>query len=201
MRHCTFGLVTALILALLGLTANPALAEGSAADALFQAHEKMLGSRCVVETVTNSADGNETRSRIEFDTIKRMRLTTDQMSFIILPEGIWMRSGDGQWMKPPVDMSAMFKRLIPSTIEEIRAGTTNVKDLGMQSVDGRQLRAISYEVNSKIMNVAISSRNTVYLDESGRIVRSVSDGTAMGQTSHAVQNTTYDDSIRINAPN
>jgi hypothetical protein len=200
MRHRTFGLVVALMLACLGLRATPAAADGSVADALFQAHEKMLGSRCVAESVTTSADGQETRSTIEFDTIKRMRVTSAEMSFVIVPEGIWMRSAGGQWMKPPIDMSAMFKRLLPSTIEEIRAGTSNVKDEGTQSVDGKQLRVISYDVNSKIMNISVASRNKVYLDASGRIVRLVSDSTAMGHKSHSVQSISYDDSIRVNAP-
>ncbi|MEZ5461687.1 hypothetical protein [Dokdonella sp.] len=201
MRHRIAGLAVALLVGCLGLVvAAPALADGSAADALFQAHEKMLASRCVTESVTTSADGKESRSTIEFDTINRMRVVTDQMSFIILPEGTWMRSGDGQWTKPPIDMSAMFKRLVPSTIEEIRAGTSNVKDEGMQSVDGRELRAISYDVNTKIMGIAVSSRNTVYLDDSGRILRTVSDGSAMGHKTHTVQNIRYDDSIRVNPP-
>lgn len=200
MRKFTLGLSVALLLASLGAFSTPARADGSAADALFQAHAKMLGSRCVAETVTTSADGKESRSTIEMDTIKRMRVTSAEMSFIILPEGTWMRSGGGQWMKPPIDMSAMFKRLVPSTIEEIKSGTSNVKDEGMQSVDGQQLRAISYDVNTKIMNIAVASRNTIYLDSSGRIVRSVSDGTVMGRKSRTVQNIRYDDSLRVEAP-
>ncbi|MGB0134477.1 hypothetical protein, partial [Dokdonella sp.] len=139
-------------------------------------------------------------SKVEFDTSQRMSVTTDAISLIILPEGTWMRSGGGDWSKPPIDMSAMVKRLVPSTIEEVRAGTSNVKDLGMQSVDGQELRAISYDVNTKIMGIAVSSQNVAYLDASGHIVRSVSDGEAMGRKSHTVQTIRYDDSIRITAP-
>jgi hypothetical protein len=200
MRHHVAGLAFTLLLGCLGLAAMPVQADGSAADVLFAAHEKMLDSRCVAESVTTSADGKKSRSTIEFDTVNRLRIDTEQMSFIVLPEGTWMRSGGGQWSKPPIDMSAMFKRLVPSTIEEIRAGTSNVKDEGMQSVDGRELRAISYDVNTKIMGIAISSRNTVYLDADGRILRTVSDGSAMGHKSHTVQNIRYDDSIRVNPP-
>lgn len=200
MRHTIAGPVTTLLFAFLSLFAVSAFADGSAADALFQAHEKMLNSRCVAESVATNADGKESRSKITFDTIKRMQVSSDEISMIIIPEGTWMRSGGGEWSKPPIDMSAMVKRLMPSTIEEIRAGTSNVKDEGMQTIDGQQLRAISYDVNTKIMGIAMSSRNTVYLDASGRIVRSISDSSAMGHKSHTVQNITYDDSIRVNAP-
>jgi hypothetical protein len=40
----------------------------------------------------------------------------------------------------------------------------------------------------------------VFLDGSGKIVRSESDSTVMKQTSHTVQTIRYDDSIRVTAP-
>ena len=95
--------------------------------------QNMINSRCVAETVATDAKGRENRSQVEFDTINRIRVTSDQASFIVLPEGTWMRTGGGEWMQPPIDMSAMFKRLVPSTLEEIRAGTSNIRDEGMQT--------------------------------------------------------------------
>lgn len=200
MRHGVVVQASTLLLIVFCFMANPIIAGGNAEDALFQAHEKMLGSRCVTESVATSGNGAGTRTTVEFDTVKRLRVTTEAMSLVILPEGTWMRTGDGEWTKPPIDMSALVKRLVPSTVEEIRAATSNVKDLGMQSVDGQQYRAISYDLNMTIMGIAVATQNTVYLDGSGRIVRTVSDGTAMGQTSHTVQTIRYDDSIRVNAP-
>ena len=191
---------TALVLAALCSGAGPVLAAGDASSALFDAYAKMINSRCVAETVATDAKGRESRSQVEFDTINRIRVSTDQASFIVLPEGTWMRTGDGEWTKPPIDMSAMFKRLVPSTLEEIRAGTRNIRDEGMQTVDGQNLRAVSYDVNTQVMGIDVSSHNTVFIDASGRIVRSVSDGEAMGHKTHSVQTIRYDDSIRISAP-
>lgn len=191
---------TTLVLALICSSAGPALAAGDASSALFDAYAKMINSRCVAETVSTDAKGRESRSQVEFDTINRIRVTADQASFIVLPEGTWMRTGAGEWTRPPIDMSAMFKRLVPSTLEEIRAGTRNIRDEGMQTVDGQNLRAVSYDVDTQVMGISVSSHNTVFIDASGRIVRSVSDGEAMGHKTHSVQKIRYDDSIRISAP-
>ncbi|MCB1570663.1 MAG: hypothetical protein KDI72_06415, partial [Xanthomonadales bacterium] len=64
----------------------------------------------------------------------------------------------------------------------------------------QNLRAVSYDVNTQVMGIDVSSHNTVFIDASGRIVRSVSDGEAMGHKTHSVQTIRYDDSIRISAP-
>ncbi|MFZ1795338.1 MAG: hypothetical protein WAU14_01160, partial [Dokdonella sp.] len=107
---------------------------------------------------------------------------------------------NGEWMQPPIDMSAMFKGMLPMAMDEVRSGTTNVKDEGMRTINGQDLRAISYDVDSKVMGISVSSHNTVFLDDSGKIVRSESDSTVMKQTSHTVQTLRYDDSIRVTAP-
>ncbi|HET9033485.1 MAG TPA: hypothetical protein VFN25_11330 [Dokdonella sp.] len=195
-------LLVAVLLAMsCSLFSTPAAADGSASDALFSAYQKMINSSYSADSVSTDAKGKETRTKVEFETISRFRATTSETSIVVLPEGTWMRSGDGQWMKPPVDMSGMFKRMIPSTIEDIRAGTSNIKDEGLQTIDGQSLRAISYDVNTKVMGVTVSSHNKVFIDDTGRIVRSESDSTAMGHKSHTVQTIHYDDSIKISAPN
>ena len=181
--------------------ATTAWADGSARDTLFNAYQKMLNARYVADTVSSDAKGRETTSKVEFDTIKRFRATSPQASFIVLPEGTWMRSGNGEWTQPPIDMSAMVKRLVPAALDDVRAGTSNIKDEGTKSIDGQETRVISYDVNTKIMNFNVSSHNTVYIDASGHIVRSESDSTAMGHTSHSVQTIRYDDSVKITAPN
>lgn len=178
-----------------------ATADGSARDVLFAAYQKMLNSRYAADSISTDAEGRETRSKVEFDSISHFRATTPEASFIVVPEGTWMRSGNGEWMQPPIDMSGMLKRLLPSTLEDIRAGTSNIKDEGAQTIDGKSVRAISYDVNTKVMGISVSSNNMVYIDDDGQVVRSESDSTAMGHASHTVQTIRYDDSIRISAPN
>ncbi len=192
---------TGVALALLAcLSTLPALADGDARDALFNAYQKMVSAHYVADTVTIDGKGQKSNSTLEFETMNRFRATTGDTAMVILPEGVWMRSGNGEWMQPPIDMSAMFKGMLPMAMDEVRSGTTNVKDEGMRTIDGQQLRAISYDVNSKVMGISVSSHNTVFLDGSGKIVRSESDSTVMKQTSHTVQTIRYDDSIRVTAP-
>ncbi|MGB3048881.1 hypothetical protein [Dokdonella sp.] len=192
---------TGVALALLAcLSTLPALADGAARDALFNAYQKMVSAHYVADTVTIDGKGRKSNSTLEFETMNRFRATTGDTAMVVLPEGVWMRSGNGEWMQPPIDMSAMFKGMLPMAMDEVRSGTTNVKDEGMRTINGQDLRAISYDVDSKVMGISVSSHNTVFLDDSGKIVRSESDSTVMKQTSHTVQTLRYDDSIRVTAP-
>lgn len=193
-------LVAVFLVASCALFSTSAAADGSASDTLYAAFEKMINSSYSADTVSTDAKGKETRTKVQFENISRFRADTGDASFIVLPNATWMRSGNGEWMQPPIDMSAMFKRLIPSTIEDIRAGTSNIRDEGAQTIDGKNLRAISYDINTKIMGMTVSSHNKVFIDDAGKVVRSESDSKAMGQTSHAVQTIHYDDSIKISAP-
>ncbi len=179
----------------------PVDALADANEDLHAAHAKMLGSRFVNETVSTDAKGNKTLSRAEFDTSARIRLITDTGGFIIVPEGTWMRtSADGEWTRPPFDLGGMLKTMLPQTIEEVRSGTKNIRDEGTRTIDGQALRVISYDVDSKVMGISVSSSNRVFLDAQGRIVRTETDGVAMGKKTTSVQTTRYDDSIRVSAP-
>ncbi len=177
-----------------------AAADGSTRDVLLAAHQKMINSRFVSNSVSTDSKGRETRSKVEFDSINRFRATTDDTAIVVLPEGTWMRSGNGDWIQPPMDMSAMMKGMLPMVMDEVRSGISNVKDEGMRKVDGQELRTISYDVNTKVMGFSVSSHNTAFIDGSGKIVRSETESTVMKQKSHAVQTIRYDDSIRISAP-
>ena len=181
--------------------AYPPDARADARDDLHAAYAKMLGSRFVSDTVATDHKGKQTRSRAEFDTRERIRLSTDSGGFIIVPEGTWMRSGpDGEWSKPPFDLGGMLKNLLPQSLDEMRTGTRNIRDEGTRSVDGQSLRAISYDIDTSIMGIKVSSHSVVFLDAEGRIVRTESDGEAMGKKTRSVQTTRYDDSIRVTAP-
>lgn len=139
--------------------------------------------------------------RTEYDTIERVRVLSDDVGLVILPEGMWMRNGKGEWRQPPIDMSGMLKQFLPRTIEDVRASTTNIVDEGQKTIDGRSLRAISFDTLVKVMGISSSSHTTVYINADGRIVRSEADAVAMRQKTRAVQEIRYDDSIRVTAPN
>ena len=195
------GMCAALAISIL-VGGAPAIARAEASDVLFSAYAKMLGSRFATVTVTTDDKGRQTRSSAEFETIERIRITTETGGFVILPGATWMRTGsDGEWSKPPFNLGGMLKQLLPQSLDEMRAQARNIRDEGEKSVGGASLHAISYDVDMKVMTIAVSAHTTVYIDKEGRIVRSESDGVAMGKKSHTVQETRYDPSITVTAPN
>ncbi len=96
-------------------------------------------------------------------------------------------------------MGKPFQQWLPQTMEQVCTAARNVKDEGRAIVAGQPVRVFSHDVDTRIMGIAAASHVRVSLDGDGRIVRSESDGTAMGEDSHAVQ-TVRNDDIRVTAP-
>lgn len=179
----------------------PNHAHADARADLHAAYAKMLASHFATRTVATDQDGKQVISSAEFETSSRIRLTTETGGFIVLPEGTWVRSGpDGAWSKPPIDLSGMIKNLLPQSLDDMRDRAKNVRDEGVRQVDGAPLRAIGYDLETKVMGIAVSASTVAYLDAQGRIVRSESDGEAMGRKTKSVQTVRYDDSIRVTPP-
>jgi len=195
MSQSRFALV-ALVLAGLVLGA-PTFAHADAKADLVAAQQKMLDSRYVAEIVSTSG-GEETRVEGRFDTIKRIHMITPQAEVIVVPEGTWLKAG-GSWMKSPMDMSATMKRFMPD-MSGIEDTISNINDEGMQKVGDLSLRAISYDQEVTVMGQTVKSHSRVFLDGTGRVVRSESTGSAMGQSTSSVQTIRYDDSLRVNPP-
>lgn len=183
-------------LLLVGFAAGQARAD--ARTDLLDAYQKMLDSRFASEMVSTDK-GKESKIEARYDTIRRVHMKTPQMEVILLPEGTWMKAGD-EWTTPPFDLGGMLKSMMPMTLEQARSGISNVKDEGTVSVGGQSLRAISYDQSMSVMGIAVKSRNKVYLNAAGQIVRSEGEGEAMGHKSAHVQTVRYDDSIRVTAP-
>ncbi len=172
-----------------------------AADAredVFRAFQKMMDSRFAVDIITVS--GSDTiRSHGDYDTVERIHFKNDRMEMVVIPEGTWMRNGD-EWTKPPIDMSGMVKQFIPKSIDDMRAVTKSASDGGMTTWNGAPVHALTYDVDTTIMNIHVVSTSKIYLNAAGQIVHAESDGEAMGRKSHTTQDIRYDDSIRVVAP-
>ena len=179
----------------------PTAARADARADLHAAYAKMVASRFATKTVATDQDGKQTHSNAEFETSERIRVTTDAGGFVILPEGTWVRSGpDGAWSKPPVNLGGMIKQLLPQSLDDIRDRARNVRDDGVRQVEGAPLRAIRYDLETQVMGIAVSAQTVAYIDAQGRLVRSESDGEAMGRKTRSVQIIRYDDSIRVTPP-
>jgi hypothetical protein len=172
-----------------------------AADAredVFAAYQKMMTARFAVDITTTS--GSDTmKSHGDYDTVERIHFKNDRMEMIVLPEGTWMRTGK-EWTQPSVDMSGMVKQFIPKSIDDIRAATKSATDRGMTTWSGHPAHALTYDVDTTMMGIHVTSTNTIYLNAAGQIVHAESDGEAMGQKSHTTQDIRYDDSVRVTAP-
>ena len=180
--------------ALVSLAADAA----DARDDVFKAYQKLMASRFAVDINTTGA-GDTLKSHGEYDTVDRIHFRNDKMEMIVLPEGTWMKTG-GDWMKPPMDMSGMVKQFVPKSIEDLRAMTKNASDQGATTWNGQSVHAYSYDVDTTVMGIHVTSTNKIFLNALGQIVHAESDGEAMGRKSHTTQDIRYDDSIRVNPP-
>ena len=169
-----------------------------ARDDVFKAYQKLMASRFAVDINTTGESGTM-KSHGEYDTVDRIHFKNDKMEMIVLPEGTWMKTGK-DWMQPPMDMSGMVKQFIPKSIDDLRAMTKNAADQGATTWNAQSVHAYSYDVDTTVMGIHVTSTNKIFLNGSGQIVHAESDGQAMGKKSHTTQDVRYDDSIRVNPP-
>jgi hypothetical protein len=192
-RRVAFALLTFVI-----VVANAGAAGADAREDVFKAYQKMMHSRFAVDITTTSGD-RTLKSHGDYDTVERIHFKNDRLEMIVLPEGTWMRTAD-KWTQPPVDMSGMVKQFIPKSIDDIREGTKSATDDGMTTWNGHPVHAYTYQVDTTMMGIHVTSTNRIFVDKDGRIVHAESNGEAMGHQSHTTQDIRYDDSIRVTAP-
>ena len=181
-------------LALMSVAARAA----DARDDVFKAYQKLMASRFAVD-ISTTGDSGTMKSHGEYDTVDRIHFRNDKMEMIVVPEGTWMKTGQ-DWMQPPMDMSGMVKQFVPKSIEDLRGMTKNAADLGATTRNGQGVHAYSYDVDTTVMGIHVTSTNRIFLNAAGQIVHAESDGEAMGRKSHTTQDIRYDDAIRVNAP-
>lgn len=181
-------------LALMSVAARAA----DARDDVFKAYQKLMASRFAVD-ISTTGDSGTMKSHGEYDTVDRIHFRNDKMEMIVVPEGTWMKTGQ-DWMQPPMDMSGMVKQFVPKSIEDLRGMTKNAADLGATTRNGQGVHAYSYDVDTTVMGIHVTSTNRIFLNAAGQIVHAESDGEAMGRKSHTAQDIRYDDSIRVTPP-
>src|SRR5438445_2232150 len=185
----------ALLASLCSLSASAAVT----LDPVIAAYQKMTTAHLRSETTSTDEKGAVTASKTEFETLDRIHLTSTRVEIIMLPEGTWMRTG-GNWNKPPIDMSGMIKNYRPLGEDALRSAK-NLTDNGMTLFQGQPAHSWTYDVDIAVMGIHANSRITTYLSPTGTILGSESDGVALGHKTHNVQKVTFDNSIRVTAPN
>lgn len=203
-RRCSFLLMVACATALpvLSIAAEDAgaAAERKAAGAVFTAYNKMLESHFAVDVSSTDDQGAQSKATAEYESLSRIHVKTDRVEIIATPEGTWVHADEQGWQQPPSEMAGMVKQFVPKSAAELQASTKNVKDEGPTTWEGKPAHLYSYDVDTMVMGANVKSHNKVTIDGAGRLVRSESDGEALGRKSHSVQLIRYDDTIRVMPP-
>ena len=178
----------------------PAVAMADVKSEMMAAHEAMVdaGKFRMTGTVTTKGETVPLWSEVQWP--DRFHARNPGGEFIVVPGGTYMKQG-GQWMKMPMDMSAMIQSMTPGAIRQQFENMTNAKALGEKTIDGETLLGYEYDTSATMMGIKAESHVVAWVDpDTKRIVRQEVEGKAMGQTSKTVQVYEYDDSISIDPP-
>jgi outer membrane lipoprotein-sorting protein len=153
--------------------------------------------------------GTVVTNTIEYQLPDRIHMITPAGEFIaIRNQGTWQKTGS-TWQKAQVDLgAAIFDDLNPQALDKLRQtldvkqGT--VKDLGMQTVNGKQAHAYQYESSITTNGTTINSTTTLWIDPASNLPLQseiVSDPLVPGGAKTKTTITyTYDPNIKIQAP-
>lgn len=149
----------------------------------------------------NTSDGKTMKSSVDIIMPDHFHVISDRNEIIVIPEGSWMKHGDS-WQKLPMDMSRMIGQFTPAALAEAEQNMTDAKFLGADTINGEKAKTYSYTTSVSMMGIKSTSNAKIWVsDNSGRVIHMESDGSAMNKTTHAVQDITYDNSIKITPPN
>lgn len=175
-------------------------AERRIAGVVFTAYNKMLESKFAVDIASKDDQGNQAKALAEYESLSRFHVKTDRLEIVTMSEGTWVKAEEGGWTRSPAEMAAMVKQFVPKSAAELQMSSSNLKDEGPTTWQGKPAHAYSYDTRLQVMGADVKAHNKVVIDASGRIVRSESEGESLGHTSHSTQDIRYDDAIRIAPP-
>jgi outer membrane lipoprotein-sorting protein len=195
----------ALVLACSSLVSSTVAAEGADARAeLIALWAKMFDSRDLAFSATVATTDNKgrvTTSEMRANWPNKFHMKSQESEFIIIGDSTWMKPQGQNWMKFPMSMSKMIDAYKPEIMKASMEGTSNVRYLRDDAVNGRDCKVFAYDFDVKVMGFRSQGTSTVFLDKSsGYPVRVETDGEAMGQRSKTVVDYVYDPGIRVVAP-
>ena len=175
-------------------------ARGDAKADILASHEAMVkfGKYRATGTVQSDKGTQQMSSIVVWP--DRFHVNNAGQEFIIVPGATYMKQG-GQWQKLPMDMSQMVKSMTPDALRQGYDNMTNVKDLGSETIDGRETRVYEYDTRATIMGIEATSHVKAWIDADSHLpVKQVVTGTAMGMTSTTDQRYEFDSAIEVDAP-
>lgn len=151
-------LARTLALAVLGF-ALPSIALADARQELISAFGKAF-DREAYRIELESADLRGGQAQIDVQMPDRFHMRSQEGEFIIHPQGTWANHG-GQWMKMPMDMSAMVASYAQPSREEAEAELAEVERIGEEEVRGCTSTLYRYR-NNDGSAIAAVCRDTGY---------------------------------------
>jgi hypothetical protein len=188
-----------------GLAVPTARADDTARADLLALWQKMFATRDLAfsaEIVSIDKKGRETRSQMRTNWPNRFHMKSADSEFIIIGDGTWMKIEGQGWMKFPMSMKKVIDAYTPEVMKASMDGTTNVRYLRDETVEGKDCKVFAYDFDVKVMGFRSRGSSTVFLDkDSGYPLRAETEGEAMGQRSKTIVTYDYDPNIRVAAPN
>ncbi len=199
-------LIAPVVFALASLISAPVAADNTDARAeLIGLWAKMFDTRDLAFSATiatTDKKGRVMNSEMRTNWPNKFHIKSQDSEFIIIGDDTWMRPSGQPWMKFPMSMSKIIDAYKPEMMKQSMEGTTNVRYLKDEAVNGIDTKVFSYDFDMKMAGIRSKGTSTVYLNKgTGYPVRVETDGEAMGQRSKTVVDYTYDPGIKIVAPN
>ena len=187
------------ILSLALACATTTTAHADARADLMASFEQAMAQKSYRAKSTSEVRGQAMTSTIAAQPPDRFHMTSPESEVIIVPGGSWMKQG-GQWMKLPMDMSAMVKGMTLAAMKDSANLVQDVKELGSADVNGCDSKTYAYHSSGKVMGVSVEADVEVAIcGETGLPVRIVSVDTK--QKSRTVVDYDYAAAVNIQAPN
>lgn len=185
--------------------APAARADDSARADLLALWQKMFATRDLAfsaDIVSIDKKGREMRSQMRTNWPNRFHMKSAGTEFIIIGDSTWMKAEGQGWMKFPMSMKKVIDAYTPEVMKASMDGTTNVRYLRDETVEGKDCKVFAYDFDVKVMGFRSKGNSTVFLDkDSGYPLRAETEGEAMGQRSKTIVTYSYDPNIRVGAPN
>ena len=165
---------------------------------VFAAFEKAMARESYRTVVDTDAGGKRTTTTVDVELPASFHMKNPEMEVIVRPGATGMNQG-GQWMKLPMDMSAMVKNMTVQAMKESAGLVQDVTEEGSETIGGCESTLYRYRTSGKVMGVqADADVQLAICGDSGLPVRAVTTDKGKNRT---VVTYDYDAPIDIKAPN
>jgi outer membrane lipoprotein-sorting protein len=196
-------------------SATPSTTGLETKEGLLKATKAQMDSASYrAKIVSSTSAGTESTTTIEFVAPDRYRMTREadasgkpmpSQQTIIVGKSTYMKMGNAEWQKFPIDMGEMISQFRNSKLLDELAKNTEVKVLGPDVLDGTPTIVYQYTLNDVIGKGLKSSTKAWVSVSTGLPQQTETEGdiTMMGKTMHTktiVTYSSYGADIQIEAP-